>query len=150
MGLLGLAFLLIALSVIFAQNPNLITDIRDWFQLIATRNTVFVRPPEGVITAAAWFFGIMGVFEIAAAGLRVGLRWTRLRVAGRVLSGFGDLVFSALLFLYSAKTISGTFLIAVLAGAVGVLLLVYVTLGMYWASVRGPPYPEGVEPPAHQ
>lgn len=150
MGLVSLAFVLIAVSIVFAQNPNLVTDLQGWFHLISTRNTVFVRPPEGAIVSAAWLFGIVGVLEFVAAGLRWALRWTPLRVAGRVLSGFGDLVLSALLFLYSSRTISGTFLIAVLAGAVGVLLLVYVTLGIYWASARGAPRPEAVQPPARQ
>lgn len=149
-GLVSLAFVLVALSFALAQNPNLVADMGQWFHLIATHNTPFVRPPEGVIVAAAWFFGIIGVLEFVAAGLRGALRWTPLRVAGRVLSGFGDLVFSALLVLYSARTITGTLLIAVLAGTVGVLLLVYVTLGLYWSSMRGVPRPESVEPPARQ
>ena len=112
--------------------------------------TPFVRPPEGVITSAAWFFGVVGVLEFVAASLRWALRWTRLRVAGRILAGAGDLVFSALLFLYSAKSIPGAFLLAILAGTVGVLLLIYVTLGLYWATARPMPRPEGVQPPARQ
>lgn len=149
-GLLSLAFVLIAVSVVFGLNANLATELRDWTRLVTERNTIFLRPPEGIIVSAAWFFAVMGVFEFIAAGLRWALRWTSLRVVGRVLSGAGDLVLSALLLLYAAKTIAGTFLIAVLAGAVGVLLMVYVTLGIYWSSARGASRPEAVQPPARQ
>ena len=38
----------------------------------------------------------------------------------------------------------------ILAGTVGVLLLIYVTLGLYWATARPMPRPEGVQPPARQ
>lgn len=149
-GLLSLAFVLIAVSVVFGLNANLATELRDWTRLVTERNTIFLRPPEGIIVSAAWFFAVVGVFEFIAAGLRWALRWTSLRVVGRVLSGAGDLVLSALLFLYAAKTIAGTFLIAVLAGAVGVLLMVYVTLGIYWSSARSVSRPEAVQPPARQ
>lgn len=150
LGLMSLAFVLIAVSVVFGLNPNLATELQDWTRLVTNRGTVFVRPPEGIIMSAAWFFAVVGVFEFLAAAVRGALRWTPLRVAGRVLAGAGDLVFAALLFLYSARTISGAFLIAVLAGAVGVLLMVYVTLGMYWSTARYVPRPETVQPPAHE
>ncbi len=147
-GLAGLAFVLIALGAAFALNPDLWANLSQWGHEISTRNTPFIRPPEGAIVSAAWFFGIVGALEFVAAALRLALRWTYLRVAGRVLSGAGDLIFAALLTLYSARTISGTFLIAILAGAVGALLLIYVTLGIYWASARAVPRPETVQPPA--
>ncbi len=149
-GLFGLAFFLVAVSVAVAVNPNLGSDLQAWTRLVSSQGTVFVRPPEGIITSAAWFFAVVGVFEFLAAAVRGVLRWQALRVAGRVLAGVGDLVFSALLFLYSARTIAGTFLIAVLAGAVGVLLMVYVTLGMYWSTARYAPRPEAVQPPARE
>lgn len=149
-GLFGLAFFLIAVSVAVAVNPNLGSDLQAWTHLVSSQGTPFVRPPEGIITSAAWFFGVIGVLEFVAAALRWALRWVPLRVAGRILSAAGDLVFSSLLFLYSAKTISGTFLLAVLAGMVGVLLLIYVTLGLYWTTGRAVPSPGPVEPPARQ
>ncbi len=150
LGLASLAFVLIALAAAFVMSPNLWADLGAWGRLITIHNTVFVRPPEGVITGAAWFFAVVGVLEFVAAALRLAARWTYLRVAGRVLSGVGDLVFSALLFMYSGRTISGAFLIAVLTGAVGALLLIYVTLGIYWSSARRTPRPGFVEPPARQ
>ncbi len=150
LGLMSLAFVLVAVSAVFAWNTNLPAELQEWSRLASVHNTIFVRPPEGVILSAAWFFAAVGIFEFVAAGLRGVLRWTPLRVAGRVLSGVGDFVFASLLFLYSARTIGGTFLLAVLAGAVGVLLIIYVTLGIYWASARTSPHPETVPPPTQQ
>lgn len=149
-GLLGFAFVLIGLAVVAAQNANLAGDLLAWTNVVFTQNTIFVRPPDGIILSAAWFFAIVGALEFVAASLRWALRWTRFRVAGRVLSGVGDLVFSALLVLYYGMTITGTFLLAILAGTVGALLIVYVTLGIYWASAPAPPYPERVQPPAQE
>lgn len=149
-GLLSLAFVLVAVSAVFAWNTNLPAELQEWGRLASVHNTVFVRPPEGIIASAAWFFVAVGIFEFVAAGLRGLLRWMPLRVAGRVLSGVGDLVFASLLFLYAGRTISGAFLLAVLAGSVGVLLMVYVILGIYWASIRGAPRPETVQPPTRQ
>lgn len=149
-GLLGLAFVLAAVSVAFAVTPSLPAQLQEWARTVSTSQTVFVRPPEGVIVSAAWFFAAVGVFELIAAGLRWSLRWTHLRVTGRLLAGAGDLIFAALLFLYSAKTISGPFLIAILAGSVAVLLMIFVVLGLYWASARVPVRAETVEPPARQ
>lgn len=149
-GLLGLAFVLVAVSAIFAWNANLPTELQRWSQIVSAQNTIFVRPPEGVILSAAWFFAIVGLFELVAGSVRWALRWTYLRVAGRFLSAVGDLVFASLLFLYSARTISGLMLGAILAGAVGMLLLIFVTLGLYWTSARPLPRGAPVQPPTRE
>lgn len=149
-GLLGLAFVLVAVSAIFAWNANLPAELQQWSAIVSRNNTIFVRPPEGVIVSAAWFFTIVGLFEIVAACLRWALRWTYLRVAGRVLAGVGDLVFASLLFLYSARTLSGLMMGAILAGTVGMLLFIFVTLGLYWTSARPMPRTSPVQPPTQQ
>ncbi len=146
-GLLGLAFVLVAVSAIFAWNANLPAQLQEWSRIVSANNTVFVRPPEGIIVSAAWFFTVVGLFEIVAAALRWALRWTYLRVAGRTLSAVGDLVFAALLFLYSARTISGLMMGAILAGTVGMLLFIFVTLGLYWTTARPMPRASPVQPP---
>lgn len=144
-GLLGLAFFLVAVSVAFAQNPNLTEDLRVWTQIVSNNHTIFVRPPDAVIVSAAWFFGAIGLLELVAAGMRWVLRWMPLRAAGRVLSGVGDLMFAALLTLYAARSISGTFLLTVLVGVMAILLMIYITLGIYWSAARPRP-PEFVQP----
>ncbi len=149
-GLLGLAFVLVAVSAIFAWNANLPSELQEWSRIVSVNHTVFVRPPEGIIVSAAWFFTIVGLFELVAAALRWALRWTYLRIAGRTLSAVGDLVFASLLFLYSAHTISGLMMGAILAGTVGMLLFIFVTLGLYWTTARPMPRVSPVQPPTQQ
>ncbi len=149
-GLLGLAFVLVAVSAVFAWNANLPTEIQQWSRIVSAQNTILVRPPEGIILSAAWFFTAMGLFEILSGVLRWALRWRHLRVAARFLAAVGNLVFASLLFLYSAHSISGLMMGAILSGAVGMFLMIYVTLGLYWSSVRPVPPPAPVQPPTRQ
>lgn len=135
-GLLSFAFFLTAVAVVFGLNPNLVTDLRLWTQIVSDHHTVFVRPPDPVLVSAAWFFGVMGVLEFVNAGVRWALRWTPLRSAGRVLSAVGDLMFASLLQLYAIGSITGAFLVTILVGVLAVLLMIYVTLGIYWSNAR--------------
>lgn len=150
LGLLGFAFFLLAVAVAFGLNPNLIQDFGRWFESMSTYHTPFVRPPDALIVSAAWFFGVIGVLELVAAGLRWSLRWMPMRALSRALSGVGDLIFAALLLLYADRGISGGFLITILVGVVAALLMIYVTMGIYWSSGRAAPVPSTVEPPARQ
>lgn len=135
-GLLGFAFFLVAVAIVFAQNPTLFQGLLRWTDLVNVNHTVLVRPPEAIIVSAAWFFGAMGVFEFVAAFIRWSLRWLPLRVASRILSGIGDLIFAALLLRYADRAISGGFLITVLVAVFAGMLMLYVTLGMYWSRGR--------------
>ncbi len=135
-GLMGFAFFLVAVAIVFAQNPNLFEGLRRWTDIVGANRTVLVRPPEAIIVSAAWFFGAMGVFEFVSAFIRWSLRWLPLRVASRLLSGIGDLVFAALLLRYSDRAISGGLVIMVLVAVFAGLLMLYVTLGMYWSRGR--------------
>lgn len=138
-GLLSFAFFLLAVAMAFGLNPNLIQDFGRWFQLMSSNHTIFVRPPEALIVASAWFFGVIGVLEFVAATVRWALRWTPMRALSRVLSGVGDLVFAILLLRYADRAISGGILLTVLVGVVAALLMIYVTLGIYWSSGRPTP-----------
>ena len=145
-GLLSFAFFLLAVAVAFGLNANLIQDFGRWFQLMSSNHTVFVRPPEALIVASAWFFGVIGALEFVGASLRWSLRWTPMRALSRVLSGVGDLVFAVLLLGYADRAISGAFLLTVLVGVVAALLMIYVTLGIYWSSGRPTPGPSPAQP----
>lgn len=147
-GLLSFAFFLVAVAVAFAMDLNLPADFGRWFNSMSAARTVFVRPPDALILAAAWFFGIVGVLEFVAAALRWSLRWTKLRAVSRVLSGVGDLVFAVLLLSYADRAISGSAVIMVLVGIAAAMLMVYVTLGIYWSSARTFPVAATTEPPA--
>jgi len=147
---LGFAFFLAAVAAVFVQNPNLIEDLRRWSQIMSTNNTIFVRPPDAAIVSAAWFFGVVGVLEFISASLRWALRWNPLRAVSRILTGVGDLIFAVLLLRYADHAISGGFLLTVLVGVLAALLMIYVTLGIYWSSGRSAQWAASVQPPARQ
>lgn len=147
-GLLGFAFFLAAVAVVFAQNPSLIEGLRTWSREMSVGNTIFVRPPDPVIVSAAWFFGVMGGLEFIGAGLRWSLRWPPLRVTSLVLAGFGDLIVALLLLRYADRAISGAFLLTVLVGVAAAFLMIYITLGIYWASSRKAPWSDSLLPSA--
>jgi uncharacterized protein YacL len=150
LGLLGFAFFLIAVAAVFALNPNLWEGLRQWNQIVVANNSILIRPPDAVIVSAAWFFGIMGVFEFVSAILRWSFRWLRLRAVSRILSGVGDLVFAALLLRYADRAISGALVITVLVGVFAALLMIYITLGVYWSQGRFLPWMASPQPPMRQ
>jgi hypothetical protein len=147
-GLMSFAFFLFAVATVFAQNPNLIANLRGWMDLVSANHTIFVRPTDAVIVSAAWFFGVIGALEFVSASVRRTLRWIPLNVAARVLAGVGDLAFAALLVVYARRAISGAFLLTVLVGIAAVLLMIYIALGTYWSSVRAAVRPGLSSPPA--
>ena len=150
LGLLGFAFFLLAVAVVFGLNPSLIDGFRQWSHLVTVNNTIFVRPPDSVIVSAAWFFVIMGVFEFVSGFLRWSLRWLRLRAVSRVLTGIGDVIFALLLLRYADRAISGALVITVLVGVFAALLMIYITLGVYWSTARRVAWVPSPEPPTRQ
>ncbi len=150
LGLLGFAFFLTGVVAVFGTNPNFVSDLGRWTDLVSSSRTVFARPPDGIIRSAATFFAVVGVLDFASAFLRWAVRWPPLRAASRVLTGVGDLIFVALLLRYADRAISGAFLITILVGVFAVLLTVYVTLGVYWSAGRPTAWPYAVQPPLRQ
>lgn len=144
LGLLGLAFVLISLGIVFSANTSLVAELRQWGDHVAKAGP-FVRPPEGVITSAVLFFVIVGLLDFVSAFLRSTLRWMKTLVLSRILSGVGDLIFAGLLVLYSGLAISGFLVLAGLVATAGVLLLVWIILGLYWAVSRTPPRTQAAE-----
>lgn len=149
-GLLSLAFFLLAVAVVFYLNPNLVEGFRQWTAGIAAKGTIFFRPPEAVIVSAAWFFGIVGVLEFVAAFLRWSFRWLPLRAVAPLLEGVGDLSFTVLLLGYASRAISSGFVITVFIGVLAALLMIYVTLGVYWSAGRGFSWTPEPQPPTRQ
>jgi uncharacterized membrane protein len=141
MGLMGFALFLFIVGAVFYANPSLGTDLRVWSDRVA-QSGIFTRPPEGVITSAVLFFFLSGVSAFVTAALRLVIGRRRYRAMSDVFSGIGAVIFAFLLSLYANFTISGQLVLATEAAAVGILLLVYISLGMYWSWMRHLPRPE--------
>lgn len=138
-GLVGFAFFLVGVAVLFAADPNAIGDVTVWSQSASIYRTPFVRPPDPLILGAAWFFVTVGVLGLIGAGMRRSLRWSPLRVLSEFLSAIGDLVFAVLLVRYADRAISGASLIMALVGLFAGFLMIYAVMAFYWNSAR--PYP---------
>ncbi len=148
LGLLGFAFFLLAVAVAFAQDANLISDFQRWFQLMSASHTIFVRPPDALIVASAWFFAVVGSLEFVSAFLRWGFRWLPQRALSRFLSGVGDIALAFLLLRYADRAISGGTLLMVLVAVVAAMLMIHVTMTIYWSTPRPSPWPAATQPHA--
>ncbi len=130
--LVGLAFLLLIVGVVFIANPNLIGDASGWVgEMVEAR--VLMRPPDPFIGSAILFFALVGLSDFGVASLRFSVGRGRLRILADVLAGVGLLAFAYFLTLYANQAIPSQVVLAAEATVVGVLLLVYIILALYWA-----------------
>lgn len=139
-GLVGLAVFLFVVGLVFYVNPGLGADLRIWADR-AARDGPFIRPPDGVITSAILFFFLMGISSFATAALRFAARRHRFRALSDSLGGVGLVILAFLLSLYADRRISGQLVLATWVAVLGLLLLIYVSLGIYFSWVRHVPSP---------
>ena len=144
-GLIGVAFFLLIVGIVFTVNTNLLNDFRGWWDRILERG-LFVRLPEGIITSGVLFFALIGLSNFLTAGLRWLFDRNRFGALARVLSGVGFLVLSFLLTQYESRAISGQLVISAWAAVLGTLLIIYIAVGLYWVRTRRPA-PAGAQAP---
>src|SRR3989442_3690174 len=134
-GLLGVAFFLLVLGVVFYLNQNLPTDLRQWWDQIVAGRLLF-RPPEGVISSAVGFWALIGVTNFVVAVLRWSLLRTKIHTLGAALGGLGTIAFAYLLYPYALRQLTGSQLVSFEAAVLAILLFVYIGLGLHWTSTR--------------
>jgi Protein of unknown function (DUF835)/zinc-ribbon domain len=136
-GLIGVAFLLLIVGIVFTLNTGLLTDLRLWSDLIVA-NGLFVRPPDGIITSGIIFFGLLGLSNFLTSGLRWILDRSRFGALARVLAGVGFLSLAFLTWRYSLRAMSGSLVISVWTAILGTFLVIYIAVGLYWVRARRP------------
>lgn len=148
MGLVGFALFLFIVGVLFYAFPTLGADLRLWVESM-TANGPFLRPPEGVISAAIVFFLLAGVSNFATSALRFAVRRRRLKALSDAMGGVALVILSFLLTLYADRRVSGQLVIATWVAVLGGLLLIYIALGVYmhWARLVPKPGPESASRP---
>jgi hypothetical protein len=124
LGLVSFGFLLLTLGIVFTLNPNVIEDFRLWVELMSTSH-ILVRPPEGLIFSAMYFFGIVGVFNFAMAGIRLATNDIKRRVLSDIFSGIALILFAYLINLYGGHFLTWEMVIGLEAIACGLLVTVY-------------------------
>jgi len=145
-GLIGVAFFLLIVGIVFTLNTNLLTDLRLWWDRILP-NGISVRPPEGIIMSGIVFFGLLGLSNFLTSGLRWILDRSRFGALARILAGVGFLSLALLTWRYSLFVINGSQVISTWTAVLGTLLVIYIAIGVYWARTRGPA-PAGAQAPS--
>ncbi|TLZ57894.1 MAG: DUF835 domain-containing protein [Methanobacteriota archaeon] len=145
-GLIGAAFFLLIVGIVFTLNTDLLTNLRSWWDLVVAGG-LFVRPPDGIITSAIFFFGLLGLSNFLTSGLRWILDRSRFGALARVLAGVGFLSLALLTWRYSMRAISGSLVISIWTAIMGTFLVIYIAVGLYWVRVRRPA-PTGARVPA--
>src|SRR5438552_874097 len=136
-GLIGVAFFLLIVGIVFTLNTNLLNDLRFWSDLIVA-NGLFVRPPDGIIASGIIFFGLLGLSNFLTSGLRWILDRSRFGALARVLAGVGFLSLAFLTWRYSLRAMSGSLVISVWTAILGTFLVIYIAVGLYWVRARRP------------
>ena len=136
-GLIGVAFFLLIVGIVFTLNTKLLNDFGSWRDLIVG-NDLFVRPPEGIIASGILFFGLLGLSNLLTAGLRWILDRNRFGALARVLAGVGFLSLALLTWRYSLRAMSGPLVISIWTAILGTFLVIYIAVGLYWVRTRRP------------
>lgn len=123
-GLFSFGFLIITVGIVFTLNPGIFTDFGSWIEQVAAQET-FVRPPDGLITTFKVFFGLIGVFNFAVAGMRLAVSRAPRRALSDALSGVALVLFAYLIHLYENYSITWQMVFAMEAVAVGLLIVLY-------------------------
>jgi len=144
-GLIGVAFFLLMLGIVFTLNTNLLKDVRSWWDLIVAGG-LFVRPPDGIITSGILFFGLLGLSNFLTSGLRWVLDRSRFGALARVLAGVGFLSLALLTWRYSMGAVSGSLVISIWTAILGTFLVIYIAVGLYWVRTQRPA-PSGARVP---
>lgn len=140
-GLIGVAFFLLIIGIVFTLNTNLFNDLRGWWDLMLNEGLpggLFVRPPPGIVTSTMFFFALLGVSNLLTAGLRWIVDRSRFGALARVFAGIGFLSLGALVWRYSLGALTGSNVISLWTVILGTLLVLYISTGLYWVRARRP------------
>jgi hypothetical protein len=124
LGLVSFGFLLLTVGIIFTLNPNVVDNFRSWIEEMSTTQKL-VRPSDPLIFSAALFFGLIGVFDFAMAGIRLAANDYKRRVLADTLSGIALVLFAYLIQLYGGHHLSWLMVLGTEAIACGLLIVVY-------------------------
>lgn len=124
LGLITFGLFIIIVGIVFIAIPNLVSDFSSWVTQMANQKQ-FVRPPDGPITGAIIFFGLIGLSNFFEAGIRFLIGRSKRRVLANILSGIALFLLAYLISLYSEHLLRGYIVLAIEVVAVGFLVILY-------------------------
>lgn len=126
-GLMSFGIFLLIVGIIFVINPNVFSDFRLWIEKL-TNEKALSRPPQGLITSATLFFGLIGLSDFFVAGVRFMTDKAKRRVLADILSGIALILFSYLIHLYGGHALTWQMVLAIEIVACGLLVVLYSVL----------------------
>lgn len=136
-GFVSFALFLLIVGIVIAANPGIFGDLRDWLEPMIARGA-FLRPPEALIGSAILLFALSGFSGLFTATLRAAVERRKTKALSDALSAVGGLVFAYLLTYYQSRGLSAAQVLAIEVAVVGMLLIAYIVLAVYWLGVRFP------------
>jgi hypothetical protein len=124
LGFVSFGIFLLIVGVIFVANPNMVSDFRLWIERLASEKALS-RPPQGLITSATLFFGLIGLSDFFMVGIRLMTVRAGRRALSDVLSGIALLSFSYLISLYGGHALTWQMVLAIEAIVCGLLIILY-------------------------
>jgi len=124
-GLISFGIFLIVVAITFLANPNLTSDLQSWIAWVAEEKTILSRPPQGVISSATLFFGLLGISDFLVAGVRFAIDKHGRRAFADVLSGIALLLLSYLIYLYGSRALAWPMVLVIGSVACGLLVVLY-------------------------
>jgi hypothetical protein len=151
-GLIGVAFFLLIVGIVFTLNTSLLDHLRQWWDLMQAEDfpeALFVQPPSGIVRSGMFFFGLLGLSNFLTAGLRWSLDRSRFGALARLFAGIGFFGLAALIWRYTLGALTGAQVLSAWTATLGVLLVAYIATGLYWVRARRPA-PSGTKAPTYR
>jgi hypothetical protein len=124
LGLVSFGIFLLIVGIIFVANPNIVSDFGLWVERLTSEKHL-LRPPQGLITSATLFFGLIGLSNFLVAGIRFLIDRSRRRALTDALSGVALVSFSYLIYLYGSYALTWQMVLAVEVVVCGLLVIAY-------------------------
>ncbi len=131
LSLVSFGIFLIIVGIVFIASPNIVSDFSSWVEQMADQKG-FVRPPEGLITGATIFFGLIGLSEFFKAGIRLWIDKSERKALDSIFSGSALTLFAYLIYLYGDHLLHGYMVLAIEVVAVGLLVILYSLGRIFW------------------
>jgi hypothetical protein len=129
--LLSFGIFILVVGLIFTLNPNVFSDFSSWVTQMVDKEEL-IRPPDGLITSATYFFGLVGVLDFFQVAARLWAGRSKRKVLSDALSGVALIFFAYLIYLYGNYRLTWQMVLALEIVAVGLLVVLYSVVRGTW------------------
>jgi len=124
LGIVSFGIFILIFGIIFAANPNLVSDFRLWIEQLINEK-VLLRPPKNLITSAVLFFGLMGSSNFFIGSIRLSSNKNWRKFISDIITGVALIFFAYLIYLYGVYSLTWQMVFAIEAIVCGILVIIY-------------------------